>query len=283
MEFTYYPGCSLTGSAQELDDSFRTVSDKLGITLREIPDWTCCGASSAHMVDAYLETALPARDLMTAERMGKDVVAPCAGCHVRMKAASMKILEDRELQKRFPFKGEIKIMAGMDMFGVDDVLARIKERVSKPLEGLRVVPYYGCLAVRPTEVVQPEDPENPKQMDHVLEALGAEVLNWPYKTDCCGGSLALTRTDLVLKLSRKLLDMAMYLEADALVTFCPMCQANLDTRQADISRETGKVYHVPVLYLTELMGVALQSPKLKTWFSKHMVSPEGMLSGKGLL
>ncbi len=283
MEFTYYPGCSLTGSAQELDDSFRTVSDKLGITLREIPDWTCCGASSAHMVDAYLETALPARDLMTAERMGKDVVAPCAGCHVRMKAASMKILEDKELQKRFPFKGEIKIMAGMDMFGVDDVLARIKERVSKPLEGLRVVPYYGCLAVRPTEVVQPEDPENPKQMDHVLEALGAEVLNWPYKTDCCGGSLALTRTDLVLKLSRKLLDMAMYLEADALVTFCPMCQANLDTRQADISRETGKVYHVPVLYLTELMGVALQSPKLKTWFSKHMVSPEGMLSGKGLL
>lgn len=283
MEFTYYPGCSLTGSAQELDDSFRTVSEKLGVTLKEIPDWTCCGASSAHMVDAYLETALPARDLMTAERMGKDVVAPCAGCHVRMKAASMKILEDQELQKRFPFKGEIKIMAGMDMFSIDNVLARIKERVSKPLEGLRVVPYYGCLAVRPTDVVQPEDPENPRQMDHVLEALGAEVLNWPYKTDCCGGSLALTRTDLVLKLSRKLLDMAMYLEADALVTFCPMCQANLDTRQADISRETGKVYHVPILYLTELMGVALQSPKLRTWFSKHMVSPEGMLAGKGLL
>jgi heterodisulfide reductase subunit B2 len=283
MEFTYYPGCSLTGSAQELDDSFRTVSDKLGVTLREIPDWTCCGASSAHMVDAYLETALPARDLMTAERMGKDVVAPCAGCHVRMKAASMKILEDKELQKRFPFKGEIKIMAGMDMFTVDGVFARIKESVSKPLEGLRVVPYYGCLAVRPTEVVEPEDPENPKQMDHVLEALGAEVLNWPYKTDCCGGSLALTRTDLVLKLSRKLLDMAMYLEADALVTFCPMCQANLDTRQADISKETGKVYQVPILYLTELMGVALQSPKLKTWFSKHMVSPEGVLSRKGLL
>lgn len=283
MEFTYYPGCSLTGSAQELDDSFRTVSEKLGVTLREIPDWTCCGASSAHMVDAYLETALPARDLMTAERMGKDVVAPCAGCHVRMKAASMKILEDRELQKRFPFKGEIKIMAGMDMFGIDDILARVKERVSKPLEGLRVVPYYGCLAVRPTDVVQPEDPENPKQMDRVLEALGAEVLNWPYKTDCCGGSLALTRTDMVLKLSRKLLDMAMYLEADALVTFCPMCQANLDTRQADISRETGKVYHVPILYLTEVMGVALQSPRLRTWFAKHMVSPEGMLAGKGLL
>lgn len=283
MEFTYYPGCSLTGSAQELDDSFRTVSEKLGVSLREIPDWTCCGASSAHMVDAYLETALPARDLMTAERMGKDVVAPCAGCHVRMKAASMKILEDKELQKRFPFKGEIKIIAGMDMFSIDGVVARIKERVSKPLEGLRVVPYYGCLAVRPTEVVEPEDPENPKQMDRVLEALGAEVLNWPYKTDCCGGSLALTRTDLVLKLSRKLLDMAMYLEADALVTFCPMCQANLDTRQADISKETGKVYHVPILYLTELMGVALQSPKLRTWFSKHMVSPEGVLARKGLL
>ncbi len=143
---------------------------------------------------------------------------------------------------------------------MDALLAKLKETVAKPLEGLRVVPYYGCLAVRPVDVVEPEDPENPMQMDHILEAMGAEVLSWPYKTDCCGGSLALTRTDLVLKLSRKLLDMAATVEADVMVTMCPMCQANLDTRQADISRETGVVYHIPVMYLTELMGVALQQP-----------------------
>ena len=119
------------------------------------------------------------------------------------------------------------------------------------------------------------------QMDHILEALGAEVLSWPYKTDCCGGSLALTRTDLVLKLSRKLLDMALLVEADAMVTLCPMCQANLDTRQADISRETGKQYQVPILYLTELIGVAFGSPRSAAWFEKHMVSPRTCSQLKG--
>jgi heterodisulfide reductase subunit B len=283
MEFSYYPGCTLTGSAQELDESFRYSAEKLDVTLKEIPDWTCCGASSAHMVDAYLEAALPATDLMTAEKIGLDVVAPCAGCHVRMKAASRRIMEEEELKKRFPFKGEIKVISGMDMFHIDELLRRLKERVVKPLSGLKVVPYYGCLAVRPVEVVEPSDPENPMQMDHILEALGAEVLSWPYKTDCCGGSLALTRTDLVLKLSRKLLDMALTVEADAMVTLCPMCQANLDTRQADISRETGKLYEVPILYLTELIGVAFASPRSGSWFEKHMVSPKNMLAAKGLI
>lgn len=283
MEFTYYPGCSLKGSAQELDESFRSISEKLGVTLKELPDWTCCGASSAHMVDAYLEAALPARDLITAERLGRDVVAPCAGCHVRMKAASMKILENAELSRQFPFKGEIKIMSGIDMLHDRDVMKRIKDRSAKPLEGLRVVTYYGCLAVRPVEVVDPEDAENPTQMDEILETIGAEVLSWPYKTDCCGGSLALTRTDLVLKLSRKLIDMAMAVGADAMVTLCPMCQANLDTRQADISKMAGRNYQMPILYLTELIGMALGDSQAPRWFGKHMVSPNNMLASKGLM
>jgi len=117
----------------------------------------------------------------------------------------------------------------------------------------------------------------------VLEAAGAEVVSWPYKTDCCGGSLALTRTDLVLKLSRKLLDMALLVEADAVVTFCPMCQANLDTRQADISEETGTQYEVPILYMTELLGIALGYDAANTWLAKHMVSPEKLLHDKGLI
>ncbi len=283
MKFSYYPGCTLKGSAQELDESFRNVCNRLGVSLTEIPDWTCCGASSAHMVDSFLESALPARDLVTAERMGNDVVAPCAGCHVRMKAASKRIMEDEALRDRFPFKGDIKIMSGMDMLYLTELRSRLKEIREKSLEGLRVVPYYGCLAVRPVEVVEPEDPENPMQMDRILEALGAEVVNWPYKTDCCGGSLALTRTDLVLKLSGKLLDMAMMVKADAIVTLCPMCQANLDTRQADLSKETGRVYQMPILFLTELMGVAFNDSKTASWFDKHMVSPKNVLAGKGFM
>lgn len=283
MEFSYYPGCSLKGSAQELDDSFCSVSEKLGVVLREIPDWACCGASSAHMVDHYLEAALPAGDLMKAERMGHDVVAPCPGCHVRMKAASQRIAKEPELARQFPFKGSIKVLSGSEMFHSAEVMSKLKERKVRSLEGLKVVPYYGCLAVRPVEVVEPNDPENPTEMDDVLELLGAEVLSWPYKTDCCGGSLALTRTDLVVKLSRKLLDMAKAVGADALVTMCPMCQANLDTRQVDISKAAGRVYHMPILYLSEVIGLALKDPKAASWFDKHIVSPGKMLSSKGLL
>ncbi len=283
MEFSYYPGCTLTGSAKELDDSFRSAAEKLDVTLKELPDWTCCGASSAHMVNAFLETALPAQDLMIADGLGKDVVAPCAACHVRLKAAARHLKEDDNLRKQFPFRGEIKILSGIEMFHQDAVLARLKERVKKPLEGLRVVPYYGCLAVRPPEVVEPDDPENPMQMDHILEAIGAEVLSWPYKTDCCGGSLALTITDMVLKLSQKLLDMALLVEADAMVTMCPMCQANLDTRQADISRATGKEYSIPILYVSELIGMALSASETRGWLGKHMVSAESVLSKKGLI
>jgi heterodisulfide reductase subunit B len=283
MELSYYPGCSLTGSAKELDDSFRAVSSKLEITLKELPDWTCCGASSAHMVDEYLETALPAGDLMTAQDVGLDVVAPCAACHLRMKAAAMKIASDEKLKQEFPFEGGIEILSGMEVFARDDVIKLLKERVAKPLTGLKVVPYYGCLAVRPVEVIQPDNPENPRQMDKILEAIGAELVPWPLKTDCCGGSLTLTRTDLVLKLSRKLLDMARLVEADAIVTFCPMCHANLDTRQADISAETGSEYSMPVFYVTELMGLALGSTDVASWLDKHLVPAQGLVASKGLL
>ena len=171
MEFSYYPGCSLKGSAKELDDSFCSVSQKLGVTLREIPDWACCGASSAHMVDHYLEAALPANDLMKAERMGRDVVAPCPGCHVRMKAASQRIFKEPELARQFPFKGTIKVLSGSDMFSLEGVMQRLKERKVKSLEGLKIVPYYGCLAVRPVEVVEPDDPETARLAAALLQPL----------------------------------------------------------------------------------------------------------------
>ena len=283
MELSYYPGCTLKGSARELDDSFRGVAQRLDIGLKELKDWTCCGASSAHLMDEYLETALPAADLMIAQDAGLDVVAPCAACHVRMKAAAQRLTRDGDLKGQFPFTGAIRILSGLEMLVQEGPFRLIKERVTKPLTGLRVAPYYGCLAVRPPEVVEPDNVENPMQMDRILEALGAEVVSWPYKTDCCGGSLSLTRTDLVLKLSRKLIDMAMLVEADVMVTFCPMCQANLDTRQADISEQTGRAYAMPVLYLTELMGLAFGHSDVGSWLRKHLVPAEQTLRSRGLL
>lgn len=283
MEFSYYPGCSLKGSATDLDRSFRAAAGALGMKLVELPDWTCCGASSAHMVDKYLEEALPAADLLNAEMLGNDIVAPCAACHLRIKSASMKLMEDRELRSRFPFKGSIRTLSGLEIFSSEDAISRLRSNLKRPLSGLRVVPYYGCLAVRPPEVVEPDDPENPAQMDLILEALGVDMLKWPYKTDCCGGSLSLTRSDLVMKLSQKLLDMAVMVDADAIVTMCPMCQANLDTRQGDISRTTGRLYHTPIFYVTELIGLAMEDPNSKSWLAKHLVSCEPVLEMRGIL
>ena len=159
----------------------------------------------------------------------------------------------------------------------------IQEKVTKPLKGLSPVCYYGCLITRPAKVTDARYPENPESMDNLMKTLGAEVKNWSYKTDCCGGDHILTLPEVAWKLMQKLLDMAEEAGADSIVAGCPMCQSNLDSRQKEISRETGKKYHVPVFYFTELMGLAFGDPSVEKWLSRHMVDPRPLLKQKGLL
>ena len=283
MEVSYYPGCSLHGMATEYDESIRAVCETLDITLAELPDWNCCGASSAHFVDDDLAIRLPARNMAIAEREGRELLVPCSACFQRLKHADKELKEDPARWIDGPYEGKATVYHVNEFFDRPELVKSIKEKVSRPLKGLAGVAYYGCLSQRPPKVTDSRSAENPTSMDHLLRAIGMEVRPWSYKTDCCGASLTLTRTDVVRKLSGDLFEAAVEAGAECLVTDCPMCQSNLDTRQSEIEAERDRRYNLPVFYLTELMALAFGDGRAAAWWKRHFVDPTPLLGGKGLM
>jgi heterodisulfide reductase subunit B len=281
-ELSYYPGCSLHGTAREYDESIRGVSELLDLRLYELEDWTCCGASSAHCTNEDLAIDLASRNLAIAERSGRDLLVPCVACYSRFKWAE-KASHETPQKIHFPYHGKVPIRYVLDFFCEESMLEEIKKRISRPLKGLKVVCYYGCLTVRPPQITGIKEYENPQHMDRLMDLLGAEPIPWSYKTDCCGASLVMTRTDIVKKLSGKLLSMAKEAEAEGVVTGCPMCQANLDTRQEEVEKEVGNPVEIPIFYFTELMGLAMGHKDTKKWLGRHLTDPIKVLSKKGLI
>lgn len=284
MKVSYYPGCSLHGTAREYGESTEAVCKTLGIELMELEDWNCCGASSAHCTNEELAIALAARNLVIAEKSGlKDLIIPCAACFQRTKVAEHELLNNAESYKNFPFNGEVKPKDLLNFICEDAGLNSVKEKIKKPLTGLKAVCYYGCLTMRPPRITGAKDYENPQNMDSLLTVLGAEVLLWSYKTDCCGGSLVLTRPDVVRKLVNKLYEMALETGAECIVTACPLCQGNLDQRQEEISKEFKRDYYLPIFYFTELMGLAMGESGVDRWLGRHLVDPRKLLRSKKLI
>ena len=280
MEVSYYPGCSLHGTAREYDESIQTAVAALGVGLRELDDWNCCGASSAHVTDDTLGTALPARNLDIAAA-GTELVVPCAACYSRLKAAE-KALADSAEAATAPGKGlRIRHLADFLWEAVGERM--VSQKVVRPLEGLSAVCYYGCLITRPPKVTGAADPDNPESMDGLVRALGVDVRDWSYKTDCCGASHVLTLPAVAWRLIQKLLDMAEEAGADCIVVGCPMCHTSLDSAQADISRESGRAYAVPIIYFTELMALAFGERSAEKQLARHLVDPRPLLRRKGLI
>jgi heterodisulfide reductase subunit B len=278
--YSYYPGCSLHGTAKEYDRSLKLVAGKLGLELCEIADWSCCGATAAHSTDELLGLALPARNLMLAVAADRPVLAPCAMCFNRMNVAQHELQDSTKRQaverllrgsgiSESAIQG-MPVLSLLQAFASDEMLAAIEAAVVRPLNSLKVVCYYGCLLVRPAEIVKPDSLENPQTMDRLVAKLGAEVLDWPFKTECCGGSLSLARTDIVLTLGRRLLSMARGVGADCIVTACPMCHSNLDTRQGQIKAKFGESFDMPIFYVTELMGLAFGFTPKELLLDKHL-------------
>jgi heterodisulfide reductase subunit B len=253
----------------------------LDVGLRELEDWNCCGASSAHSLNRELSLALPARNLAIAQQAGRDVVMPCAACFNRHKTADHEMRgsdERRALLEKladFEFSGSVGVRTLLDVIHNDVGLARVEALVRRPLTGLKVVDYYGCLLVRPPEVTQFDDAENPVLMSRLLTTLGAEARPWSYATDCCGGGLALTRSDVAARLVQKLAARAREAGAEALVTSCPLCQMNLEMRQDDGQK-------VPIFYITELTGLAFGLDQARSWWGKHLIDPTGLLEALNL-
>jgi heterodisulfide reductase subunit B len=278
MKVSYYPGCSLEGTAADYAASIVGVAPLLDLELAELEDWNCCGASAAHSLNHQLAMELPSRNLALAQKAGQDVVVPCALCFNRLKAAEKALERPGEGRS-----GGIKIWDLLDFLTQKAWLAALSRKVVRPLAGLRVVGYYGCLASRPPKISDKEDWENPQNLERLLTVLGAEPLDWSYKTDCCGAGLAVPRPDIIDTLVSRLYERALAAGAEAFVVSCQMCQANLDMTQTRISKKFSKDYYLPVFYFTELIGLALGHPEVKKWLAGHLVDPLPLLREKGLI
>lgn len=284
MEVSLYPGCSLDGVAREYRESLEAVSRTLEVELKELADWVCCGASSAHATNDKLAVALAAQNLEIAEKAGRDLVVPCAACYQRLKVAEKQLLRGGSVEGYSgKYDGKFHVKDMVTYFWENIGEKAIKEKIKKPLHGLNTVCYYGCLVARPPKVTDTKNYENPQDMDKIVKTLGANVKKWSYKTDCCGGNLILTRPDIAHKLTQKLLDMASEAGAECIVVACPLCQSNLDLRQAEISTETGKIYSTPIFYFSELMGLAFGDPSVEKWLGRHLTETKQLLKNKGLI
>jgi len=282
--YSYYPGCSQLATAEEYDVSARLVSRKLGIELRELEDWICCGASAAHSTDHWLSLALPAHTLKQAEEAGLPLAVPCAMCFSRLKFA-LHELENKETRDIVSHIIEKELSTAVAVEPMLKILAdeSLPIPVVKPLSGLKVACYYGCLLVRPPEVVKFDNAENPQTMERLMQRLGAEPINWGLKTACCGAGVAFPRLDVVLKLSYRLLSLIKASGADCVAVACPMCHANLDMYQKDMKAKFGEKLDLPVLYFTQLMGLALGFSPKELLLNKHITNPLPMLRKKELI
>jgi heterodisulfide reductase subunit B2 len=275
MKVSYYPGCSHHGTAREYTESTKAVSQLLGVDLEELPDWNCCGATSAHIVDEELAASLALRNLTIARGRGMDLVVPCAACFNRLKTA-----QRREASGPLAVQPVISLL---DFFVAPGLPESIRGRIEVSLKGLKVVCYYGCLLVRPPNSTGTREYEFPETMDHLMALLGAETLSWSHKTDCCGASMTLTKKEISAKLVNSLLDKATRAGAEAVVVACPFCHLNLDSRQTEFGRSAARHEGVPIFYFTELIGISLGAKDYRRWLRRHFVDPLPLLSSKGLI
>jgi len=283
MPYAYYPGCSSESTARDLDISTRAVADALGLDFMDIHGWTCCGASAAHQTDRVLAAALASASLVKVKDMDADMVVNCAACYSRMKTANHDISSDQAMRKWIAdalgrdYDGSVRVRHILEVFLEDVGIERIGSALVKSLNGLKVASYYGCLLVRPCKITGFDDPENPVSLDRLVTVMGGEAIDWPYKTECCGAGLSLTRTDVVVGLADTIIGMAHDSGAECITVSCPMCQSNLDLRQADIAKSTGRRYNMPVVHITQLLGLCLGVSPKHLGLEKPMVSPGNII------
>jgi heterodisulfide reductase subunit B len=266
-----------------MHESTLAVSEALGIELIEPKGWSCCGATAGHQTDRFLSVALPAASLAKVKDDGLDMVVSCAACYNRMEVANHEIKNNAGMRKDVSealgrdYDGSVNVKHFLEVLLEDVGIKKIKEATKHSLNGLKIACYYGCLLVRPHEITNFDDPENPTSLDKLVTALGAESLDWPHKVECCGGGLSMSRTDVVVSLTNSILEMAAASGAQCVTVACPMCQINLDMRQLDIRKQMGKRYDMPIVYITQLLGLCLGISPDKLGLNKLMVSPSKVI------
>ncbi len=284
MRFAYYPGCSAVGTSSDYEKSTRMVCETLGLKLTDLEDWNCCGSTPAHAVSTELSPALCARNLDIAATAGAGkVVTGCPSCLSNLRHASHR-MEDAAFRQSVnelldtPVAQELPEATSMmqmlvESFGIESIAGRVRNK----LKGIRLAPYYGCLMSRPAEIMQFGNAENPQMMEDILRACGAEVLDFPLKTNCCGASFGIPERPMTAKLSGKILELAENMQADAIIVACPLCQMNLDLRQDQAAKAMGLNFNTPVLYFTQVLGLAFGCNPKELGLKKLCVSPAPLL------
>ena len=268
MNYLYYPGCSLEGTALEYNTSTKRFLHEVGVNLTELDDWTCCGATAAEAISPLLSLSLPARNLALAEKIDgdKDILVPCSACYLNLKKVEKKIKSDPELliklneilkENGLVLKGKVRVRHLLDILSKDLGPQIIQSRLKRSLAGFRIAPYYGCQCLRPYSIF--DDPEAPRSMDYLIKATGAEIHSWKMGGKCCGASHMNTKTEVAIELTGAILKSAQ--GADAIVTVCPMCQMNLEAYQDRISKTNHKDLRISILYLPQLLGLAVGLPE----------------------
>jgi heterodisulfide reductase subunit B len=283
MEVGYYPGCSLEATARDYRESLEAVCQALEVRLVEVEDWNCCGASAAHSLDHRLALNLGARNLVQAAAGPQPVVVPCALCFNRLKTTQYELAQGAtglipELGRHLDRLARVEVVELNQFLTRPELVERTLSAARHSLAGLRPVVYYGCQGQRPPQVTGHPRHEDPQGIDQLLSELGAEVVDWPYKTDCCGASFAVSRPEVVFELVGRLYLRALERGANCIVTGCQMCQANLDLYQDQIAARLEREVYLPVFYFTELMGLALGLSQAGRWLRRHLVDPRELLA-----
>ena len=282
MNYTYFPGCSLESTAYDYDASARAVMHALDSELVELPDWNCCGATGAEVVSHLLSIALPARNLAKAQQIGDQIVTTCSSCYFNLFRVNSHLALNPELQQELDlvlgevglrYDGKLRVRHLLELMVTDIGVKAIARRMQRPLNGIRVAPYYGCLVVRP--YAEFDGPDLPTSMDRLLTTLGANVVPYVMKTRCCGGVLMTTQKNIGLKLVGDILSPIR--DVDCVVTVCPLCQLNLEAYQREVGGKLGEPVHIPVLYFTQLIGLAFDLPEEELELKASLVGTQKLM------
>jgi heterodisulfide reductase subunit B len=285
----YFPGCTLSTKAQGFDVAGRAAAKALGFELTELSEWNCCGATFPLAIDNELALVGPTRILLQAQQEGARLATLCSICYNVLKRTAGFLRENEEKRERInlfveeEYRGEVRVLHFLEILRDELGFEAVGEHVEKPLEGLQVAPYYGCLLLRPQGEIGLDDPDEPTILRDLLASLGCEVIDFPYKTECCGSYLTVSAAGAAEELAYAILRSAQQEGAEMVVTSCPLCQFNLDYRQTEMNRKHPDFTPLPILYFTQLLGIALGLDSTDYGFENHYVDPRPLLREKGLI
>ncbi len=288
MNYAYFPGCTLYTKGKSFDDAGRAAGEKLGFTLEELPSWTCCGATFPLAEDYDMALASPTRVLAKGRQQGDKLVTLCAVCHNVLKRTNHVMQTNEERRAKVtdfieePYAGDLDVVHYLEILRDEIGFEALAEKVEKPLGGLKVAPFYGCLLLRPRAEMQMDDPDNPSIFEELLRVLGAEPVDYPMKAECCGAFQVVHSDAMATRCSGEIIASARKRGAEMLVTACPLCQFNLEDRQAEMAKSDQAFRGLPVLYFTQLLELALGGELDKLDLTKHHTDPRPVLQAAGL-